>query len=72
VSDITDAIELCLYTQVFDTNMANLRRMWAPQPGLGSLDCSYDLHQQLSGWVAGKCAEVKARYEFDEMVEAAP
>jgi len=69
---VMEALESCLYTQVFDTNMANLRRMWAPQPGLGSQDTSYEMHKTLSGWVTYKCAVARVHEEFDDMVEAGP
>jgi len=70
MSAVTDALEMCLFTQIFDINMSNLRRMWAPQPGLGSQDTSYEMHRAISGWVTYKCAVVNAHEEFDEMVEA--
>jgi len=69
MSAITDALELCLYTQMFDTNMVRLRKMWAPQPGLGSQGCSYDLHQRLSGWVVEKCTYLKREHEADDFEE---
>jgi len=65
LKEVAEGIDCCLFTEVFDHNMAALRRTWAPQSGLGSQATNYDLHDWVGSWVQGKCADKRELYDAE-------